>query len=73
MPAQNTFSGTGIVDGQIVEAPHVSQSVDAFTAQKDYDIVLSGSLEVTGSVNISGSLIKLNRNEAGWYTVYVTG
>ena len=57
MPAQNTFSGTGIVDGQIVEAPHVSQSVDAFTAQKDYDIVLSGSLEVTGSVNISGSLI----------------
>jgi len=57
MPAQNTFSGTGILDGQIVEAPHVSQSVDAFTAQKDYDVVLSGSLEVTGSVLISGSLI----------------
>ena len=57
MPAQNQFQGTGILDGQIVEAPHVSQSVDAFTAQKDYDIIISGSLEVTGSVNFSGSLI----------------
>ena len=57
MPAQNQFSGIGILDGQIVEAPHVSQSVDAFTALKDYDIILSGSLEVTGSINFSGSLV----------------
>ena len=57
MPAQNQFSGTGILDGQIVEAPHVSQSVDAFRAFKDYDIIISGSLEVTGSVNLSGSLV----------------
>ena len=57
MPAQNQFSGIGILDGQIVEANHVSQSVDAFTALKDYDIIISGSLTVTGSINLSGSLV----------------
>ena len=57
MPSQNQFQGSGIVDGQTVEANQVSQSVDAFTAQKDYDIFISGSLTVTGSVNLTGSLI----------------
>jgi len=57
MPSQNQFLGTGIVDGQIVEAFQVSQSVDAFTALKDYDIIISGSLTVTGSINLSGSLV----------------
>ena len=45
------FSSTGIQDGQIVEASEVSQSVDAFTGAKAYDITISGSLTVSGSVN----------------------
>jgi len=40
-----------VVTGQIVEAPHVSQSIEAFSAanQQDYDISVSGSFKVTGS------------------------
>jgi hypothetical protein len=56
MPA-NTFNSTGIVDGQIVEASQVSQSVDAFTGAQDYDITLSGSLTISGSINLTGSLV----------------
>ena len=42
---------SAVVTGQIVEAPHVSQSIEAFSAatQKDYDISISGSFKVTGS------------------------
>ena len=54
---QNQFSGTGIVDGQIVEANQVSQSVDAFTGAKDYRITLTGSMELSGSFFMSGSFI----------------
>ena len=40
-----------VVTGQIVEAPHVSQSIEAFSAanQQDYDISVSGSFKVSGS------------------------
>ena len=54
---QNRFSGTGILDGQIVEANQVSQSVDAFTGAKDYRITLTGSMELSGSLLMSGSFI----------------
>lgn len=54
---QNFFSNTGILDGQIVEANQVSQSVDAFTGAKDYRIALTGSLELSGSLLMSGSFI----------------
>ena len=54
---QHQFSGTGILDGQIVEANQVSQSVDAFTGAKDYRITLTGSLELSGSLLMTGSLI----------------
>ena len=54
---QNQFSGTGILDGQIVEANQVSQSVDAFTGAKDYRITLTGSMELSGSLLMSGSFI----------------
>ena len=47
------FSNTGIQDGLTVEASQVSQSVDAFSGAKAYDIVLSGSLEVSGSTPAS--------------------
>jgi len=54
---QHQFLGTGIRDGQIVEANQVSQSVDAFTGAKDYRITLTGSLELSGSLLMTGSLI----------------
>ena len=40
-----------VITGQIVEAPHVSQSIEAFSAanQEDYDISISGSFKVSGS------------------------
>jgi hypothetical protein len=41
---------TGISSGSIVQAGHVTQSIDAFTGIEAYDITLSGSLIVTGSV-----------------------
>ena len=51
----NTLSKQGIETGEIIEALHVSQSVDAFTGANAYNIKISGSLNVTGSVLISGS------------------
>ena len=49
------FSNIGILDGEIIEANEISQSVDAFMKLKAYDIIISGSLTVTGSINITGS------------------
>jgi hypothetical protein len=37
-----------------IESWHVSQSVDAFTGTEAYDIILSGSLILTGSLAIQG-------------------
>jgi hypothetical protein len=44
------LSKTGISSGSIVQPGHVTQSIDAFTGTEAYDITLSGSLVVTGSV-----------------------
>jgi hypothetical protein len=38
-----------------INAWHVSQSVDALTAADDYDIHISGSLEVTGPIDWNGA------------------
>ena len=46
----NTLSNIGITSGSKVEAWHVTQSIDAFTGEQEYDIFLSGSLTVTGSL-----------------------
>jgi len=46
-----TLSKTGITNGSTIEVGHVTQSVDAFTKQAAYDITLSGSLTLTGSVS----------------------
>ena len=45
-----TLSQTGIEQDQIINSWHVTQSIDAFTGQAAYDITLSGSLILTGSV-----------------------
>jgi len=43
-----------VVQNFPIESWHVSQSVDAFTGIDAYDITLSGSLVITGSVAING-------------------
>lgn len=45
-----TLTKTGITTGNTIQAGHVTQSVDAFTGLVAYDITLSGSLVLTGSV-----------------------
>ena len=60
------LSNTGIVTGQTVEALQVSQSIDAFTGAKSYDITVSGSFTVTGSAIFSGStaLVGISGNDS---------
>lgn len=47
----NTLSKSGITTGQTIQPFHVTQSVDAFTGTAAYDITISGSLTLTGSVS----------------------
>jgi hypothetical protein len=46
-----TLSKTGITTGATIQVGHVTQSIDAFTKAVAYDISLSGSLTLTGSLN----------------------
>jgi hypothetical protein len=52
------LSKTGISSGSIVQAWNVTQSIDAFTGVEAYDITLSGSLVVTGSVSLNTNINK---------------
>ena len=52
----NILSKSGITTGNTVETWHVTQSIDAFTGLKAYDITLSGSFNVVGPTIIEGSL-----------------
>ena len=45
-----TLSKTGITTGATIQVGHVTQSVDALTGIEAYDIKISGSLNLTGSV-----------------------
>ena len=56
----NTLSKTGIVSLATIRPWHVSQSVDAFTGIENYDITISGSLTVTGSVYINSLITSSN-------------
>ena len=49
----NQLSKSGIVTGADILAKHVTQSVDALTGTEEYDISISGSLTVTGSLNLN--------------------
>jgi hypothetical protein len=51
-----TLNKIGVTTGNTVEAYHVTQSIDAFTGEEAYDITLSGSLTVTGSVIVTSGL-----------------
>lgn len=46
-----TLTKTGITTGGTIQAYHVTQSIDAFSGTAAYNITLSGSLTLTGSVN----------------------
>jgi len=48
-----TLSKTGITNGQTIQPSHVTQSIDAFTGTEAYDITLSGSSTVSGSLTVS--------------------
>ena len=52
----NVLSNNGIQNDLTIQASHVSQSVDALTGDVGYDISISGSLKVTGSTFLSGSV-----------------
>jgi len=54
----NILTKNGISSGSIVQAWHVTQSIDAFTGTQAYDITLSGSLTVTGSVILDTNINK---------------
>jgi len=45
-----------ISPGLTIRADHVTQSVDAFTGIEDYDITISGSLNIDGPTALTGSL-----------------
>jgi hypothetical protein len=45
------LSNVNIESGETVRARHVTQSIDAFTGVKAYDISLSGSFNMTGPIN----------------------
>jgi hypothetical protein len=53
----NILSKSGIVLGHEVDAWHVTQSIDAFTKVSAYDITVSGSFTLTGSLKVSGSIL----------------
>jgi hypothetical protein len=50
------LSKTGITTGATIQVGHVTQSVDAFTGLVQYDVTLSGSFVLTGSMKITGSV-----------------
>lgn len=55
-PVSGTISREGIAPGQVIKAEHVLRIIDALDGTTPNLIVMSGSLQVTGSTNLSSSL-----------------
>ena len=53
----NILSKVNILTGNTVQDYHVTQSIDAFTGTEAYDISLSGSFNMTGSINSVGTTL----------------
>ena len=51
----NKLSKTGMVDGSLITAAQLTQSIDALTAEHSYNIYTSGSLSHTGSLHVIGT------------------
>ena len=58
------LSKTNIVTSNTIQAADVSQSIDAFTGTVEYKIVISGSLNINGSVTCLGP----NSNAQGGFS-----
>jgi ABC-type amino acid transport system permease subunit len=69
----NILSKTGITTGNLVEPQHVTQSIDAFTGAVAYDISLSGSFNMTGSINGQPGTINPLTASFAQTASYVTG
>lgn len=50
------LSKVGITTGESVDAWHITQSIDAFTKVEAYDIAISGSFTLTGSLKVNGNM-----------------
>ena len=62
------LSKTGITDGSKLLSGHVTQSIDALTGAKAYDITISGSLNLTGSSTVTGSFAGVGTGLTGYAT-----
>jgi len=61
-----TLSKSGITNGSTVQTWHVTQSVDAFTGTKAYDITISGSLILTGSLDSTNGFTGSLQGTSSW-------
>jgi hypothetical protein len=68
--ALKTLSKTNILNGNIVQAADVSQSIDAFTGIEGYAISISGSFTFTGATTGSG-VFQNSINALSSSTVYI--
>ena len=50
-----TLSKSGITNASVIQAGHVTQSIDALTGEEAYDVTISGSLEVQGPIGIGNN------------------
>lgn len=63
-----TLSKTGITTGQTIQVSHVTQSIDALTGIVAYDIKISGSLNLTGSVASFNGFVGNLTGTSSWAT-----
>jgi len=56
-PTSGTISLDGIYPGAIIKAEHVTRIINALNGVNPNLIILSGSLQVTGSANFSSSVV----------------
>lgn len=50
------LSKINIINGEQVNHQQITQSIDAFTGDVEYDITVSGSFTLTGSLNVDGTI-----------------
>lgn len=67
-----TLTKAGIVDGQTIETHHVTQSIDAFNGSVAYNIKISGSLVLTGSVSSKNGFTGSLMGTSSWSSLATT-
>ena len=61
----NSISSSGITNGSKIVAAHITQITDALSKASAYDIKISGSLVVTGSTDVVGTLTATSMSAEG--------